>query len=260
MTNFVNAVGVRVPVANTGRTREKIGADGDQLLGLHRAQHLGHRQAWVFDTVPMAGVDADSLEAILDGRAHVMSFDADTWSARGLPPLVVVGVVTAGGKWGNYLNTSAAGSNLTYPVDFIRTNTLHTAIYWRFNGATWDHYIARDDGAKWVNGVRNDAAAVFHTVTPSAGTLFLAKDKHDDLVILPGRISVAHAPLVYAFHNANPWPLQRLVTFDGLFVEGGAKLSGRAFDIVRKAAPSFFTGGWDDAGANLNFKLIERKT
>ena len=70
--------------------------------------------------------------------------------------------------------------------------TLYTLAAWvKPGGGAWQHEILRSDGAKWVDGVRNDAATLhidvsssaFRLLSPGSGT-----DYFDDLVWLPFEI------------------------------------------------------------------------
>lgn len=256
---FLKVIGITVRLTRSQHGIKPIG-DRAEVLVNDRDRLIDFQDEWDVETRPLPGDDAESLEGILDGRAHVIPFDADMWSKAGLPPAAIVGAITAGGKWGNFLDSTAAASVVTYVIaDMIFSGAVFTVVYWRFNGATWDHYIKRSDGVGFLNGVRNDAAGVFHTTVAATSQLQLSKDKHDDLAIFPCLISVTHAPLLYAFHNAQALPSFRKLTIEGDLFEGGGQRIARALSVQRTSRPFNNSGTWDPRGAVLTFKLSEAK-
>jgi hypothetical protein len=252
---FLKILGITVPIASSVHNVDVIG-DRAEVLMTDRDRFSDVGDSWQIDTDILSGDDAESLEGLLDGRGHVWPFDADTWSKAGLPPNAIVGTITAGGKWGSYLDTTAVVP--TYPVDFVGTGLPYTAFGWLWNGASFDHKIIRDDGARWLNGVRNDATANPYTFGTSSFALS-TNARHDDVAIVPCRVSTSHAPLLYAFANAQALPAFRKITVEGDFYEGGAQRTARAFNVARTAAPSSPSGTWDPRAARLSFQLVEAK-
>lgn len=262
----LKVLGITVGVVRCVHRVVPVGARVESLM-TERDRFLGFVDEWDIETEPMLGVDADSLVALLDGRAHVMPWDVDAWSKAGLPPTSMAGwtleSATPAPKHGaKYVEVSAS---ITYLIDFLLSPTQWTAVFFRWNGAAWVHLIVRSDGAKWVDGVRNDAFATgFLSVNTSAGSFSLDSSgtAYDDGAVFPGLLSATHAPLLYTHHNAQALASARKLTIEGDIFEGGGQRTCRAFNAARLARPASnpSTGAWDADAATVSFRLAEVKT
>lgn len=93
-------------------------------------------------------------------------------------------------KFGTYaISLSAGGGDVD--VATVTTSALseHTVAAWTKDGSgDWEHHILRSDGAKWVDGVRNDGATLLFEVSANVWTLLDDGSNiryFDDLVWLP---------------------------------------------------------------------------
>lgn len=215
MTDFLKLNGIRVDVAlNTGDL------DHDELGESHRTEDgtpLVNRRAvkrkWNFRLTPQLAATALAFRNLVFGFGHNWSFESQTFfSAKGLAPTYVganMSFVTGGhgAKFGTYFARGVTSDNYVNWLAF-KANTAATAAVWYYD-STWKHLLLRTDGAKWFNGVRNDAgASPFLVLTPSTGQLTLGEDgvdgDFDDLVLLPWLVPDDWPAQMYAFNTAFP--------------------------------------------------------
>lgn len=162
---------------------------------------------WDFklSTVPLKAVDAYAWEGLVIGEGETWSFDSSLYGSKGLGPNAGfnASVVAGSAKFGaGKLRVPATTGTITFNKAGYNASGAYvafTAMVWRFEGGAWHHYIWRSDNAKWLDGVRNDAA-VTTWLSVSTGSFTIANvsgaaDDYDDLVILPYNIPDAWGPV-----------------------------------------------------------------
>jgi hypothetical protein len=155
--------------------------------------------------------DADSLVGFVEGRGNHFGFEADAWSEEGLGPEAgATYTITAGGYVGSN-RLVLTSSNIVYNPEF--RDFKWTVCYARTSdsGSTWQFVTVRRDGAKWIDGVRDDAASTAE-LTVSNGAVALSNVfDYDELIILPFLISETHAVELYGWVSAgNAFTVRRL--------------------------------------------------
>lgn len=169
---------------------ERFGDLGAGFAGQRqRASRIAVRSLNVEATYVEAD-DADTLECLLEGRGQHMPFDLDAHSSSGLGPdtaaagaweIVPRPPMTDGMFGGGWLRVT---SSIVWDTEL--PDDRWTVMFWRdvapASGA--EHIVVRADGAKWLNGVRDDALST-PELTVDEGAVALSAGDYDDLVILP---------------------------------------------------------------------------
>jgi hypothetical protein len=195
---FLRVNGWRIPVRDRGASEELV--TWGEVPRSRDGRPLRHRRAVVrdpsFNAIFMLEQDANALVALLEGRGHHFPFNIDAHSESGLGP-----DTPAAGAWSITYRT--LGANGILGAGFLTVTTsivwdaqlprgLWTILYWRNvnSTSTAEHVAVRADGAKWLNGVRNDALVTTELVVDEdLGAVALTAGDYDDLVLLPW-----HAP------------------------------------------------------------------
>lgn len=250
-----------VPVAKATRSTIVVGERGGRLAGGERDSACRELVAVDVVTRPMAGDEADALVGMLKGLGHVFPFDDHLWSLPGLPPLAGF-VATISAVQSKHGGTSASITLAQWPVDFVIAPAVWTVILWRWSGAAWVHYVVRSDGAKWVDGVRNDGAATaWLTFDTALGVISLTGSPtfYDDAFFFPAHVTAALVAALYAYMGADALPHPRKLTYDGTIFEGGEVLTMNAFDVEFASVPHVPRGAsaWDVAAGVVSFRLLE---
>lgn len=136
---------------------------------------------------PTLQAEADTMECLLSGRAHHFSCDVDAFSDAGLGPDTV-----GSGNYSIAFRTPTAGmygtgylvvaTSIVWDVN-LRPDAW-TVAYWRNVTTTPQHIMIRSDGAKFINGVRNDTLSTVESVV-AAGGFALTAGSYDDITVLP---------------------------------------------------------------------------
>lgn len=260
-------LGWEIPAVSIVRRNPPVGERSPTLLGGLRNRKMAHRIELDITTAAMTSEDAECLLGLLSGNNHVFPFNADLWSTIGLPPVTgwTASISATQSKFGGY---SASITSITWPVAFVESPGVWTVLVSRWNGSSWDDYVVRSDGAKWINGVRNDATSTtWLTFNTGAGTGAIAltgsPTYYDEVCFFPFMVSTTFATSVYAFRATTAMP----TTPQGLTVESSAftfqSLVMRCVDPPKKNAAAFrdpATGTWTNAGATITFKLVQATT
>jgi hypothetical protein len=184
--------------------RRNIGDLADAVDGTKRLTQQTRKRDLQFSSIPLTLTDAFAWESLLTGEGHVWNFDAGTtagfFSSKGLGPSSSTGAsidVTSGSKFGaGHLELLISTGTITFTGALLNTfgaTPSWTVMVWRFDDtvdAGYHHYVVRNDGAKWKDGVRNDAT-VTTWLTVSGGNVTLNPSgsvdpvNYDDLVCLP---------------------------------------------------------------------------
>lgn len=171
---------------------------------------LRYKRSAKFELIPMSKADAWAWENFFLGEGHHISLDSNLYSSKGLGPTVYANVATSAGtrKHGAASGAIQATAQVLKYEDWYSTE--FTLIHWHFNGATWDHWVRRNDG---VTQYYYKAGAYDGTgdtwVTTSAGDVSFTSGGSamyvDDLVLLPFCVPASWVPSIYTWHSSNAW-------------------------------------------------------
>jgi hypothetical protein len=168
--------GVTVPVAEGGASRSSVyvGQLGERAIGgrLGRALRRTARE-WRFRTTPLLVSEVDAWAGLIEGRGHHFSFDSTSRSDRGRA--LASGSMTVGAGPGSltgghapYGLVSGYSGRAAWQLEPSSAWTLVFSGYRNQGGTMWRRFLVRSDGAKWVQGARDDA---YDVRTPSFNTV-----------------------------------------------------------------------------------------
>jgi hypothetical protein len=219
--------------------RRDIGERDQAVDGTLRATQQTRKRDVKFTSVPLIQSDAMAWESYLTGEGHSWSFDTlGLYSSKGLPPTAITAatVVSSGSGYvpkfgGKFLLLGASTGTVSWANATLNTFGSGapgwTFSVYRFNDeadAGYVNYVFRSDGAKWVNGVRNDAYNFSAWFAVSSGHITLtwnggADDiAFDDMFLLPFKVLDSWPPL-FAARTAAFSPLPYLDVTGGLIAE-----------------------------------------
>lgn len=199
--------------------------------------------------------EAELLRALIRGDGHHLSFDEDMSTSRTLLPYSVSATTVEPsydtGKHGLDL-FAEAGSQVRWAVGYTEW---HTLLFWRYVSSEWRHYVVRRRNLTtslvdvWEDGIQTDVDPEVVKVEGSAdGDLVIdcnaGDELLDDLVALPFRVPDSWPPLMYAFHDANPWGALPLVKASGPGVPSsgltalGEAYTGRRVAMIEDGTPT----------------------
>lgn len=185
--NGIELAGITAIASAPTTEGRDVGAQDEAADGSLILTRQARKRDFSFTSRPIAGDDARSWAGLLTGEGHVWSFDAGHYSSKG--------VTGAGGtvqstvkKYGaKALQVSAADVWLSNPIENEGEWTL--AVWHRVDSGAFKHEVVRSDGARWVDGVRDDAYTVDGAADFSDDCVVLenASGTHyyDDLVFSP---------------------------------------------------------------------------
>lgn len=263
---FVRVLGtwtIPIEADSVDRTLVRAGERAGRVEGGQEDRSRGQGVEISATSGVLSGEDADALEGLLLGLAHVFPFDAHFFSKAGLAPLATSGATISAvqSKWGGF---SASITLLQWAVAFVIAPGVWTVALWRWSGAAWVHYVVRSDGAKWVDGVRNDAAVTtFLTFDTALGVISLSGSPHffDDAVFFPFKLSTAAVATVRAAMVAGAFPHPGALSYDGTIFQNSEVKVMRASGVENVEAPHSNTSSgsqaWDRRGARISFTLRE---
>ena len=178
--------------------RRDIGGEGVATDGSTRITRSTRKRDLKFRTIYLTEADAHAWESLLIGEGEVWSFDTSLYGSKGLGPSSSTGATIAGPTFCKFgtgkLNLAATTGTISFAaaVNAFGSAAAWTVCVWRSTdtGATWTHYAVRSDGAKWVAGVRDDAASTTWLSVDAAGVVTIANTtgaavQYDDLAVLP---------------------------------------------------------------------------
>lgn len=206
-------IGSLVAVADQPKSdRRDIGDMSPAGDGSMRVTRQARKRDLKFTSVPLTGADAYAWEALLIGEGEVWAFDKDNpeglYGSKGLGPSTGYNASIVSGPdggvfprfGGGRMRLPLASGTVTFggaARSIYSTTLAYTVMVWRYESPSWRHYIVRSDGAKWLDGVRNDAVSTTW-LSESSGDITLANVSgsfvdYDDLVVLPYKIIDAWA-------------------------------------------------------------------
>lgn len=197
--NGIN-LGVLMAVANEPAVASRdIGGLTVAVDGTSRLTRSARKLDTSFQSVPLTLADAHAWRCFLAGEGEVWNFDAHLYGSKGTPASAITNTVQSAGsaKFGaGKLSVGATTGSVSFlaAINSWGASSAWSVGVWRFEGGAWHHYLARSDGAKWVDGVRNDAASTTW-LSVSSGTVTIANTSgsavlYDDLVVLPFLVPV----------------------------------------------------------------------
>jgi hypothetical protein len=210
LVNGINVGGIIAAADEPKGPRRDVGDVGPAADGSLRITRQTRKRDQSFKTIQLSHADAFSWESFFIGEGESWSFDSTTpgtYGSKGSAPQSLVGVsisTVATPKFGNGKLQLTTGNSFTIIGGLLNSfggSGPWTALVWRStDGSTWTHYIVRDDGAKWVSGIRNDGASTTFIVG-GGGNFALANAEgatryYDDLVLFPFRILDNWAPVL----------------------------------------------------------------
>lgn len=226
---FLTLNGITAPVqeGKWQKSADVIGASARSVNGKLRSTFVANKRKFNGTLIPLDRDTADAWRRLLLGEADYLSWDASLYSGKGVPPNAGNAATIENGTplFGNYVNTN--GSALSYT--FGGTTVNWGVSVWKHNGLLWDHYFVRNNTAKWLNGVRNDATptpfltvGINNTVTLAAGAIY------DDLFFMP-------------FYPPDSWPVDIFAASTAMnYPELNA--AGNAIDGGLMVVASAYTG------------------
>lgn len=180
--------------------RRIIGDQAQAVDGTLRLTQQAKKRDFHFASIPLTQAQAFAWEMFLTGEGHVWSFDSTLYSSKGLGPSAITdaSIMTgSGSKFGSgALFIDLTTGTITFTGALLNTfgaRPGYTVMVWRFDDGTdtdFHHYVVRSDGAKWKDGVRNDATSTSWLTVSGANVTLVAGGAVDpviysDLVCLP---------------------------------------------------------------------------
>lgn len=260
----LNEFTVSVKADSAGQSNVEYGSFGYSYSGLPIKNVRAVKREWSLNTTLMLPADARTLIGLLLGHGHHWSFDNATYfkySSKGLGP--TTGTTAYLARQTTSIKYGTASADIT-ANQLVQWNTNYTndwtIMVWRKSGGNTNHYIVNSNGQKWVDGVRNDAAATAF-ITMSSGNVRLgdvtvgSTQQFDDLVVVPFIISPNFCE-VFGVNTQAFSDLPKLnatgtlLTNDDVYVYGA--------DVSSKFQQGTYSDGtWYDALQEVSFKLIE---
>jgi hypothetical protein len=255
---FLTINGLEVP-ARPGPTRGmlEIGSRRRAIDGSLRVHRLAVKWRAAFSTAPLSAADADAWEALLGGEGDRCGWLDALTSAKGVAPATTTAVPTAtGGRFGGRVQVPV-GEALSYRMK--RAGRPASVSVWRLEAGAWRHYLERTDGAKWVSGVRDDAAdTTWLGLTRPGDSVVLSAwagaEEFSDLWMLPALMPGEWAAELAAGAESSDLPELRV---EGEYVRSGGPLMavGAVTDSALLSAD--MPGGWTHAARSLSVELEE---
>lgn len=175
--SFLTINGVRLPVDTTSFDEQErlVGMVAFAQSGAMRKSRQTLKKDIAFETPPLLQEEARAWELMLTGEGDFWDFTS-YYTRKGSSVILTAASLVAGA-----LHIPAAGALGFGLLNYAFTDaTTWTIFVRRFIDNNFDgDYIIRSDGAKWVDGVRNDAAV---TTWLTANTAF---------AVLAGQIGVS---------------------------------------------------------------------
>lgn len=237
--------GITINALASGEELVRIGEISESFGGGLRRSVRSLKSAYTFTSALYVAAEARALRAWLEGRGHVIAADSDLTTSRGMIETVGVGVVGATGKHGVAVTFPGGGYAQWEALPDVASAPWSAAM-WIEISATWVHHLFINNGSTtttYVNGgldggftpadvvarVGGNNRALRVGDLNSGGTLVA----FDDIVIWDFQVPAAWAPLIFAFHDAQAWPLLPDLFADGDAIQdvgatGGMTVLGQA--------------------------------
>jgi hypothetical protein len=246
---FVRLCGWEIPIADKQAGRSTLAMPARaELFGRPRPARRTSRVAWKLKTSLLDPDDAETLEGLASREGWAFPFEADLWSSGGLAPEAGYGATVSGG-------TATVTTSLTYRpfrhgIPAIRSRW--TVLVRR----STTRYAVRSDGAKWVDGTRNDATSTTWLAV-ALGAVGLDTGSYSELLILP---FVASAGAIEAWTawlaDGEAWPRWPHLTADGDLMDAGSMTV-----LLEPGTTSYhqvmLDSGWQSAARRVEVGMVE---
>lgn len=273
MSDALTVCGIPIPVVDSSRTRVPLGEITRSESGAVRNTERGEFYDYRFQTAIMTQEEGAAMRSLISGKGEVFAFNLSDvvgsylWSSRGRViqqggDLSTVTAVTFPKHGDRAASVSDLGGA---PYVLLPVSSTWTLMGWMKDviGTGWHHFIITSSGAEWQDGVfmadpGQTVYEFFNVNVEADGLAFNTQTVGpficDDLVYLPFSVPAAWPPLLYAFHNANPWPALPFVT------AGGARFGNVATKVMGKVGevqhPEYMSGGVWTLGESFDFLLM----
>ncbi|TQF10109.1 hypothetical protein FJV41_41180 [Myxococcus llanfairpwllgwyngyllgogerychwyrndrobwllllantysiliogogogochensis] len=250
---FLALNGIPVPVTEGRRRQVNIGTDSRAFSGAYRLGRRAVRQEWEFKTPPLPPEEVLVLRGLIAGDGHVVSFEGDAFTSRGLNQASVTGSLFQGARFGGGMNL-AVGASASWAMQLgARWTTLHH-VYSSAAGA-WLQVINRSDGKRWTQGVPSASAGGLSVISGSLAVMGATNAvSFDDVVGLPFEVPDAWVPHLVAWHSARAWSALPFLVASGGFAATETKVLGEVRD---GEFVEFSHNGSRGVGERLEFTLRE---
>ena len=200
-------------------------------------------RVWSFEQVDFPEHMSDTWEGLLHGRGHHWSFDADPWSESGVGPQPgsTFSMTSGGAQLGAGYLTVTAGNHIEFDAR-LRVDRW-SVCYWR-NSSAWEHVIVRSDGAKWLDGTRNDALSTAELTVSNGIVRFDGAIEVDDLTVFAFHCAEIFLENFYSWTNSgNAGPPMPEFDVYGDWLEDASPVR-----VVGKLATQRYKSRWNPDG------------
>lgn len=199
---FLRLNGWKIPVLN-GTAGEQFSSfsedDQSNFSGRPTRSRAAILRSLSMQAKHMTPDDADTLAGLLQGQGHHFGFSMDAFSDSGIGPSstssygilpCTFGLVPRGMHGTHYCLADSLGYDLGMPLEAWTVSYFRDVNTYDLPGISSPlipiHITIRSDGAKWVNGTRNDSFATPEFSFEDGGIIFDKLDNYiSDLVCLP---------------------------------------------------------------------------
>ncbi len=225
-----------------------------------RIHRNGVSEVITFRSCLLSQEDADSHEVLFENDGNHWSFEDDAWGDRGLGPESGSAYSLTAGGYQGATNRLTVSSGIIFNPKLRPTS--HTVGYARTadSGSTWEYITVRADGAKWVDGVRNDAAVTTELVISGGGFLLDSSYEYGELFCIGRNISETHAVELFTFVDGGGQFTRRTLTLDGDCVEEPTLVVGGVTDqnVVQKGG-TVSVSGWQNNVRTMTFRMAVKE-
>lgn len=251
---FLTLNGITVPVVEGRRRQVNIGQDSRAFSGAYRLGRRAVRREWDFRTGPLSLDEAEAFRGLIAGDGHTLSFDTDAFTSRGLGATSTV-PTNVGGKFGTAANL--AGGGIAFWDVF--PGPRWTVFHFRFDssGAGWEHFLFRDDGQRWFQGVGPSTKDGGSQLLDGETLVLIGSGtatSFDDAVVLPFRVPASWVGQLYDWHSSRPWSALPYLTAGGTFAPSEVQVIG---EVKESEFVEFVNAGARIVGERFEFTLRE---
>lgn len=200
-----------------------------------------------FTTTQQAEEEAAALVALLAEDWHHFPLNSEFWSQDGIGPEVGISgsIVSA-----TYANITAA----TWDTRLVGPWTVMG--FHANSGDPGEHFVVHDDGAKWFDGVRNDATATAWLAVGTDGQLSITTENIKKMVAFHARISTAMVASFFTFQSSNAWTRHLLCSGD---FRDDLSTTGKQYmgTVSKQRVKRGNNPTWNETDRAISFKLDE---
>jgi hypothetical protein len=249
--NGFDASSIAAMLSEPAGARRNIGDEGEAADGSWRVTRQTRKRDLSFGTTALSKTDAFVWESLVSGEGHVWNFEAlNEYSSKGLGPTTFTDCdLSTNHKFGSKsLHVALGGGVVTWPAlinSFGATATDWTLMFWwRDDGgdSLFHHFVVRSDGAKWKDGVRNDATVTTFVSVSGGNVTFIGTGGDetylDDLVAYPFKVLDTWPAIVAARTTAFQGTPYLEATGDLVPEQATRVVRGEATEVVTRSADS----------------------